>query len=258
MYTPMQQGEDHDYFAVRKMGRQLLKSPYDTTWWNSSKYRLCLRRFNPLPRNARVLDLGCGLGQTSYFLAEHVAEVTGVDLSSFAIQFAKKNYHRSNLHFVQADIFVYQPEVLADAVFCMDLIEHFNLQKLPELLQRISSFLKSGGRLYAHVPIAESKAGMKKLAKYKRKNVNQDTFLDHTGDPTHKSTFSVPSFKAFLENGGFTILSEIRKIYFWRPLRWLFRGCLALPFAPASLRDQATYSYIVLAQFNQKIHGSHS
>lgn len=258
MYTPMQQGEDHDYFAARQMGRLLLKSPYDTSWWNSSKYRLSLQRFDPLPRDARVLDLGCGLGQTSFFLSKQVAEVTGVDLSEFAIQFAKKNYQRSNLHYVQADIFFYQPEVLVDAVFCMDLIEHFNLQKVPKLLQRISGFLKTGGLLYTHVPIAESKAGMKKLEKYKRKNVNQGSFIDFTGDPTHKSTFSVPAFKEFLENGGFTIKSEIRKIHFWRPLRWLFRGFMALPFAPTSLRDQATYSYIVLAQFDQAVHDSHS
>jgi SAM-dependent methyltransferase len=113
----MQQEKDCDYFATRKMGRQLLKSPYDTTWWNSSKYRLCLHRFDPLPPDARVLDLGCGLGQTAYFLAEVSGEVTGIDLSAFAIRFAMENYERPNLRFVQADIFVYEPEVLADAVF---------------------------------------------------------------------------------------------------------------------------------------------
>ena len=248
IYLPVKQGEDYDYFATRKMGHQLLTSPYETTWWNSSKYRLCLDRFDPLPRDARVLDVACGLGQASYFLAERVAEVTGVDLSSFAIQFAKKHYHRPNLNFVQADIFVYQSKVPADAVFCMDLLEHFNTQEVPNVMQRISNLLKSGGLLYAHVPIAESKAGIQKLNKYRRKDINQGTFLDHTGDPTHKSTFSVSSFKALLESAGFTVLSEIRKIYFWRPLRWLFRGCLALPFIPLSWHDQATYSYIVMAQ----------
>ena len=60
MYTPMQQGEDHDYFAARKMGRQLLKSPYDTTWWNSSKYLLSLHRFDPLPRDAQAVPATLG------------------------------------------------------------------------------------------------------------------------------------------------------------------------------------------------------
>jgi 2-polyprenyl-3-methyl-5-hydroxy-6-metoxy-1,4-benzoquinol methylase len=119
------------------MGRQLLASPYETRWWDTSKYRLCLHRFDLLPRDARVLDLGCGLGQTAFFLAGEVAEVIGVDLSTFAIQFAKKNYQRPNLHFVQADIFQYHPGVPVDAVFCMDLIEHLEPQAVPKLLVRI-------------------------------------------------------------------------------------------------------------------------
>ncbi len=248
MYLPVKQKEDYDYFATRKMGHQLLTSPYETTWWTSSTYRLCLDRCDPLPPDARVIDVAWGLGQASYFLAEHVAEVTGVDLSSFAIQFAKKHYRRPNLHFVRADIFAYQSEVPADAVFCMDLLEHFNIQDVPNVLKQISNLLKFSGRLYAHVPIAESRAGIQKLNKYRRRNINNGTFIDHTGDPTHKSTFSVPSFKALLESAGFTVLSEIRKIYFWRPLRWLFSGCLDLPFVPLSWRNQATYSYIVMAQ----------
>ncbi len=109
MYLTVKQGEDYDYFATRKMGHQLLTSPYETTWWNSSKYRLCLDRFDPLPRDARVLDVACGLGQASYFLAERVAEVTGVDLSSFAIQFAKKTLSQT------------QPAFCSSRHFCLPI-----------------------------------------------------------------------------------------------------------------------------------------
>jgi len=244
----MQQEEDYDYFVTRKMGRQLLKSPYDNTWWNSSKYRLCLHRFDPLPRDARVLDLGCGLGQTAYFLAEVSGEVTGIDRSAFAIQFAIKNYKRPNLHFVQADILVYEPQVLVDAVFCMDLIEHLDREEGKKLLQRILGFLKPGGRLYAHVPIAQSVAGIKKLEKYKRNHPNHGPVIDHTGDPTHKSTFSVSSFRELFEECGFIVSQEIRKVHGWRPFRWFYRGLLKLPMIPLSWKNRATYSYIVLAQ----------
>jgi SAM-dependent methyltransferase len=244
----MQQEKDCNYFATRKMGRQLLKSPYDTTWWNSSKYRLCLHRFDPLPPDARVLDLGCGLGQTAYFLAEVSGEVTGIDLSAFAIQFAMENYERPNLRFVQADIFVYEPEVLADAVFCMDLIEHLDQQEGQKLLRRILGFLKPGGRLYAHVPIAQSVAGIKKLEKYKRNHPDHGPVIDHTGDPTHKTTFSVPSFRELLEKCGFIVTQEIRKVHCWRPFRWFYRGFLKLPMIPTSWQNRATYSYIVIAQ----------
>lgn len=243
----MEQAQGREYFASRKMGRQLLKSPYDSNWWNRSKYRLCVQRFDPLPRNARVLDLACGLGQTTYHLAAIAGNVIGVDLSTFAIQFARANYHRQNLRYVQANICEYEPEVPVDAVFCMDIIEHLDLQEARDLLPRIFGFLNPGGRLYAHVPIARSAAGAKKFAEYKRKNPDHGLILDHTGDATHKSTFSVPSFRTTLEEGGFDVVREIRKVHCWRPVRWLYRGLLALPGIPTSWRDQATYSYIVQA-----------
>jgi len=244
----MQQGEGHDYFASRKMGRQLLESPYDTRWWETSKYFMWVRRFDPLPSDSRVLDLGCGLGQGAYFLAEGFGDVIGVDLSAFAINFAKQTYQRSNLRFLQADIFSFELEVPVDAIFCMDFIEHFESAEVRTLLARIYRFLKPDGRPYAHVPIAQSRAGAKKLKKYKHKNPHQSSVLDHTGDPTHKSTFNVPAFNLLLNESGFVISDEIRKIYCWRPVRWLYRGFLKLPWVSNSWRDQATYSYIVMAR----------
>jgi SAM-dependent methyltransferase len=243
----MTHGQGSEYFVARKMGRQLLKSPYDSNWWNNSKYRLCIQRFDPLPGNARVLDLACGLGQAAYYLATIVGEVTGVDLSTFAIQFARANYHRQDLRYVQANIFQYEPEVPVDAVFCMDFIEHLDLLEGRKLLQRILGFLNPGGRLYAHVPIARSSAGARKLAEYKRKNPDHGPIIDHTGDETHKSIFSVPEFRTLLKECGFDVVGEIRKVHCWRPVRWLYRGFLSLPGVPVSWRDQATYSYIVQA-----------
>src|SRR5262249_2961496 len=55
---------------------------------------------------ATVLDLGCGTGWTSVFLAERGYEVTGVDISADMIFHANRNKQRAqvaNVRFVVAD-----------------------------------------------------------------------------------------------------------------------------------------------------------
>lgn len=43
-----------------------------------------------------ALDIGCGLGNDSIWLAEQGIEVTGIDLSSFAIEYAKSQLNNPN------------------------------------------------------------------------------------------------------------------------------------------------------------------
>jgi 2-polyprenyl-3-methyl-5-hydroxy-6-metoxy-1,4-benzoquinol methylase len=242
----MFRAEGHEYFAARNMG-QVLEKPFDVHWWEKSKYRLCVGRFDPLPPTARILDIGCGLGLAAYRLAELAGEVTALDLSSFAIEFAETHYRRENLRYVHSDIFEFEPDAHFDVVYCMDLIEHLDLENVRGLLRRLHGFLKDEGKLVVHVPIAESRAGNKKLQKYRHKHPDQSGILDHTGDPTHKTTFSVHSFRAHLEQCGFRIEREIQKFHCWRPLRVPFSYLLALPGIPRAWRDEATYSYMVQA-----------
>jgi 2-polyprenyl-3-methyl-5-hydroxy-6-metoxy-1,4-benzoquinol methylase len=241
-------GEGRDYFADRKMGRDLLADPHDERWWRESKYRVALERLGGLPKRARVLDLGCGLGATAYRLAAIAGDVTGIDLSEFAIAFAREHYRRDNLRFLRANILDYAPPHPFDAIFCMDVIEHVSPDDGRALVRRIAALLAPGGSLFAHVPIAESAAGRAKLASYRRKHKDAgETILDHTGDPTHMATFSVASFEALLAGGGLDDLRAWRKFHAWRPVRGLVGALLRTPLASARWRDAATYSYVIRA-----------
>ncbi len=241
-------GEGRDYFLGRKMGRDILADPNDERWWRESKYKLCLDRLGGLPPGARVLDVGCGLGLAAYRLAETAGEVTAIDLSEFAIDFARSHYSRENLRFVRADVRAFSPDRTFDAAFCMDVIEHLDPPAGRLLLERIARLLVPGGVLFAHVPIAESAGGRRKLEEYLRKHAAGPDVLDHTGDPTHRATFSAPSFRALLSSAGFRIAREHRKVHCWRPLRGLFRAVLASPLASGRWRDAATYSAVVRAE----------
>ncbi len=52
-------------------------------------YALCLKELTAGRRFSRVLDLGCGSGLQSIYLADHAAEVIGIDLSVALIRIAK-------------------------------------------------------------------------------------------------------------------------------------------------------------------------
>lgn len=50
-----------------------------------------------LPRNARVLDVGCGSGYTGKYLVEHGFNVVGVDFSQSMLKLAGRNVPEANL-----------------------------------------------------------------------------------------------------------------------------------------------------------------
>lgn len=61
-----------------------------------------LERLRP-PSGARVMDLACGRGRYSRFLAEQGYEVVGLDLSESSIRYARQ-YERGNLSFFTHDM----------------------------------------------------------------------------------------------------------------------------------------------------------
>jgi SAM-dependent methyltransferase len=61
-----------------------------------------LERLEPAP-GSRVLDVACGRGRHSKFLASKGFDVTGIDLSFDSIEFAKQ-FESDNLHFYQHDM----------------------------------------------------------------------------------------------------------------------------------------------------------
>jgi SAM-dependent methyltransferase len=55
------------------------------------------------PANSRMLDIACGRGRHSRFLAERGYDVTGIDLSFSSIAYAQQ-FEQDNLHFYQHDM----------------------------------------------------------------------------------------------------------------------------------------------------------
>jgi SAM-dependent methyltransferase len=96
------------------------------------------------PPPARVLDLGCGSGWTSYFLAKRGYDVTGVDIAEDFITLARQNRDNlDNLRFEVADYEALTYEEEFDAVVFFDALHHAEDEALA--VRRAHRALKPGG-----------------------------------------------------------------------------------------------------------------
>jgi len=103
----------------------------------------------------RALDLGCGRGELSIFLARQGFEVTGVDYSADAIGIANKAVAEADdptmrIQFVQSDLNEAPLSGLYDVITAADVIEHLSPDELDRLYEKLSAHLAPGGVLVLH------------------------------------------------------------------------------------------------------------
>jgi cyclopropane-fatty-acyl-phospholipid synthase len=103
----------------------------------------------------KILDLGCGWGSLSLWLAERYpnATITGVSNSNPQREFIETRCRElglRNLQIITADVNVFAPATAAyDRVMSIEMFEH--MRNWHELLSRISGWLTPDGALFVHV-----------------------------------------------------------------------------------------------------------
>lgn len=110
-----------------------------------------LRLINPQAEDI-VLEIGCGTGEFSIELSRHCKQVAALDVSEGMLEFARekaKSRNRSNIRFIKGSFLTFEPD---EGPFD-EVVTQLALHHLPDFwkfiaLQRVSSMLKTGGRLY--------------------------------------------------------------------------------------------------------------
>ncbi|MCP4937477.1 MAG: class I SAM-dependent methyltransferase [bacterium] len=103
----------------------------------------------PQGGEAKALDVGCGLGDNAAFLDANGYDVTAIDLSHSAIEWAAKRFADGAVKFCQADLF----DLPDDLIGQFDLVhETYTLQALPDavrpkLFRAIADLVAPDGRL---------------------------------------------------------------------------------------------------------------
>lgn len=170
---------------------------------NNFTYRLIIKFLNKYIKynsNNTILDIGSGAGSISFYLAARGNLVTGIDISSKAIQESKKSANLLNLknaNFICSSF----PEDFSlskkfDAVVFTEVIEHLEDDNLA--LYKINTLLKKGGLLFLSTPSQD--APLYKLGLTKK-------FDKEVG---HLRRYTLQQLKSLLKKNGFRIV-EISK-----------------------------------------------
>lgn len=156
----------------------------------NSIFKLYKKRYLKLieyfPKDASILDIGCGSGLLLSFLKSNgFTNTYGIDISKQQLTIAKSrglNVDEFNLF----DFFNSNKKKY-DIIFAMDIIEHFYKNELIDLFESINNLLNENGVLIIHTPNGDG------------------LFPNHIiyGDLTHLTIFNPNSLLQILKSTGF-------------------------------------------------------
>jgi SAM-dependent methyltransferase len=110
-----------------------------------------LERMNLEPGKT-VLDLGCGTGITSIFMARQGCKVTGVDFAENLIEYAKEHNSNKNTDYIVGDITDIRLEKPFDLICLTDVIEHIDPSKISNLMETVQNHAHYLTVVYVNIP----------------------------------------------------------------------------------------------------------
>lgn len=168
--------------------------------------RFIARNFYPVKNRSkiRILDLGCGVGAHSWYLAREGFKVSGIDGSPSAIKFAKEKLRKEKLF---ADFYVgdianlpYQDNSF-DAVIDSAAIQHNSLVNIKIILKEIYRVLIPKGKIFSTMVSRDNylkqgfgqihfftKPEIKQLfVRFSQLSIDYHQYTENNGQRLHKS-----------------------------------------------------------------------
>jgi cyclopropane-fatty-acyl-phospholipid synthase len=102
----------------------------------------------------KILELGCGWGSLSLFIAEkfpnsNITSVSNSHSQKVFIDAQAKNRNIKNLTIITADINAFQIEKRFERVISVEMFEHMRNYEL--LMDKVAGFLNPSGKLFVHI-----------------------------------------------------------------------------------------------------------
>jgi len=107
-------------------------------------------------KNLKCIECGCGGGYESALMARDGAEVTVLDYSEKAIEYAKIVNQRmgilNKIKFVKSDIFDFCINEKHDLVWNCGLIEHYQDNEIVQMIKKMMDLAKNNGLIVITIP----------------------------------------------------------------------------------------------------------
>lgn len=163
-----------------------------------------------VPKAARILEAGCGLGQWVIYLANLGYDITGLDFSQETIARLRREYPK--YHFVVGDVTDFDyPEASFDCILSWGVVEHFEAGPQQALAQSFR-ILRQNGLLFVTVPcqsyLYRILAPVRKTRKWLAHNALLRKMLNkpQSHDKFFQYEFKPSVFQGFLQDAGFDVL----------------------------------------------------
>ncbi len=165
-----------EFFDPKRYGGR-----FNQYWWARRFYASLIERYGG---SGRVLEIGCGLGHVLARLEDRF-ETHGIDVSSFAIEQARKNSPHSVLQVATAEEIESLPGPF-DTIAAFHVVEH--LTDPASVLQTCGRMTRPGGCLLIATPNPQAPFARRKGERW---YANQD--------PTHISLMNPGEWRALVE-----------------------------------------------------------
>jgi 2-polyprenyl-3-methyl-5-hydroxy-6-metoxy-1,4-benzoquinol methylase len=109
-----------------------------------------------LKKSDDVLEVGSGTGLGAIFISQHAKQVTGLEIKPHDHQASRAVNRRDNVTLLFQSVFDYDPARKHDAVFALDVIEHFTPEKGATLVERMAQHCKPNGVVIIGTPSIHS------------------------------------------------------------------------------------------------------
>jgi ubiquinone/menaquinone biosynthesis C-methylase UbiE len=198
--------KEYNFLHKRRFEERLLKNKGDIkfvfldklrTKWHQIVIEL-LEDYNL--KNKNILEVGCGYGSLSVFLAKREARVTGIDISSEAIKISKRNTRlfRQKINFIEANaIDIPFKDKKFDITICCDTLEHIPDYK--KAIKELIRVTKKGGLILITTPNIMNPKGL---------------YLKRTSRQPIENAFNYWTIKRELKSRGLKIKKVLVKEYF--------------------------------------------
>lgn len=173
--------------------------------WTKASQRILKRTFpRYLPKEGRILEAGCGLGQWVTVLREWGYDVEGIDLSSVAIQRALAAF--PGLPLYEGDAFdLHYPDSHFAAYISLGVVEH--TEEGPQIvLQEAYRVLASGGVLLCAVPDFNL---VRRIITRRSLPVLALDQIPHDGLDFYQWAFTSVEFREILDRAGFEVKAAV-------------------------------------------------